>query len=120
MFFRGAFVQLLSDTLRLLTELTVFFSTDGNWFSEVIDCQLYLDRPSWNPSLANDPFVRKMTRNGRNRDPESFYKETFLTDSQSLYFTASLEPSETWPSLFEKAYAKAHGDYGSIADMFVG
>jgi Calpain family cysteine protease len=37
-----------------------------------------------------------------------------------LYYAQSADPNETWVPLMEKAFAKAHGDYGSISGGSVG
>lgn len=36
------------------------------------------------------------------------------TGSKALYFAQCRDQNETWLPLLEKAYAKAHGDYGAI------
>jgi hypothetical protein len=51
---------------------------------------------------------------------EFAYNEMALTGSKALYFTASSDANETWKPLLEKAYARMHGDYGSIQDLYVG
>ena len=45
---------------------------------------------------------------------EEEYRRYFQIGSRSLYFSASLNENETWLPLFEKAYAKAHGDYSAL------
>ena len=42
------------------------------------------------------------------------YQATYQTGPGALYFSQGQDPNETWLSLFEKAYAKAHGDYDAI------
>lgn len=44
----------------------------------------------------------------------------FLSNSSALYFGSIAEPNETYLPLLEKAYAKAHGDYASIMNGWVG
>ncbi|KAE9371152.1 cysteine proteinase [Stipitochalara longipes BDJ] len=97
------------------------FFRDGQWISQIIDSQLYLEKTPWSPTfLDTDPFIKRMNRRGRETSLEEVYRKTYLTNSEALYFTSSLDSSETWPSLLEKAYAKAHGDYGSISVGFIG
>lgn len=40
--------------------------------------------------------------------------------SRALYFAKCRDPNATWLPLLEKAFAKAHGDYGSIQGGWVG
>lgn len=51
---------------------------------------------------------------------EDKYRKAFLTGSEALYFAQCREENETWLPLLEKAYAKAHGDYGVIEGGFTG
>jgi hypothetical protein len=48
------------------------------------------------------------------------YQNQVLSNSQALYFTASSDLCETWVPLLEKAFARAHGDYGAIKDLYHG
>ena len=50
---------------------------------------------------------------------EEKYRATFLTGNDALYFSKSRNENETWLPLFEKAFAKAHGDYQAIEGGFM-
>ena len=41
-------------------------------------------------------------------------RKVMQTGSKALYFAQCRNQNATWLPLLEKAYAKAHGDYGSI------
>lgn len=94
------------------------FYRDGEWTSHVVDATLYLEKPLWSSSLV-DQFTLKLIRRGIERKPSTAYRKAYLTGTQALYFSASYDTNETWPSLMEKAYAKAHGDYGSLSGMSI-
>ena len=47
-------------------------------------------------------------------NPDDEYQRVMQTGSKALYFAQCREQNETWLPLLEKAYAKAHGDYGAI------
>lgn len=49
------------------------------------------------------------------RDRDEKYRRAMQTGSDALYFAKCRNPNATWLPLLQKAYAKAHGDYGSIA-----
>lgn len=51
---------------------------------------------------------------------EKVYRETYQTGSKALFFAQCKDQNETWIPLIEKAYAKAHGDYASLAGGWVG
>ena len=53
-----------------------------------------------------------------NADDE--YRKIMQTGSKALYFAQCKDQNETWLPLLEKAYAKAHGDYGAISGGWVG
>jgi hypothetical protein len=48
------------------------------------------------------------------------YKRVNQTGSAALHGANCADPNETWLPLLEKAYAKVHGDYTSIAGGFAG
>ncbi|EXL89982.1 hypothetical protein FOIG_16740 [Fusarium odoratissimum NRRL 54006] len=67
------------------------FYRDGEWIYSIIDDKLYLKSPGWDIiSLHRDPPADRLDQN------------------------------ETWVPLFEKAFAKAHGDYASSAGGWIG
>ncbi|ENH75330.1 Calpain-D [Fusarium oxysporum f. sp. cubense race 1] len=51
---------------------------------------------------------------------ENVYRKTFQTGSKALFFAQCRDQNETWVPLFEKAFAKAHGDYASSAGGWIG
>lgn len=94
------------------------FHRDGEWTSVIIDDKLYLREPDYE-------FADKQTRAAweENRirvNSEEEYRKEFQSGSRSLYYAQSAHPDETWVPLIEKAFAKAHGDYGEISGGSVG
>lgn len=53
-------------------------------------------------------------------EPDKVYRKTYQTGSKALFFGQCKDQHETWVALLEKAYAKAHGDYGSLAGGWIG
>lgn len=41
-------------------------------------------------------------------------RETLQKGVEALYFARCRDSQNTWMPMIEKAYAKAHGDYGSL------
>ncbi|KFZ08899.1 hypothetical protein V501_05788 [Pseudogymnoascus sp. VKM F-4519 (FW-2642)] len=91
---------------------------DGEWESVIIDDKLYLRKPDYD-DLAER--VRKDWEAAKVRDDDAEdWRREFQTNSGALYFAQSTHEDETWVPLLEKAYAKAHGDYGAIHGGNVG
>lgn len=87
------------------------FYRDGEWIWTVIDDNLYLTYSDFDTySDRYDPTGAK----------EAKYKKNNQTGSEALYFASCADENETWLPLLEKAYAKVHGDYDSIAGGFSG
>uniref|UniRef100_A0A0D2XSI3 Calpain catalytic domain-containing protein n=1 Tax=Fusarium oxysporum (strain Fo5176) TaxID=660025 RepID=A0A0D2XSI3_FUSOF len=87
------------------------FYRDGEWIYSIIDDKLYLKSPLWDsPSMQRD-LLQQIDR----EDNENVYRKTYQTGSKALFFAQCRDQNETWVPLFEKAYAKAHGDYASLA-----
>ncbi|KAL8733920.1 MAG: hypothetical protein Q9181_003395 [Wetmoreana brouardii] len=92
------------------------FHRDGEWIQTIIDDKLYLIEADWYESI-ND---RMIWQNVRRVDPEEEYRKVNQTGSRALCFAQCSDENETWLPLLEKAFAKAHGDYGSINGGFTG
>ncbi|KAK6000845.1 hypothetical protein QM012_003570 [Aureobasidium pullulans] len=91
----------------------VFFR-DGIWIPEIVDDRLFI-----HVSDGDDLFVgkyvdeRQMRSTFNNSNDITKLRETLQKGGEALYFA-------TWLPLIEKAYAKAHGDYGSLHGGWVG
>ncbi|OHE91743.1 calpain family cysteine protease [Colletotrichum orchidophilum] len=53
-------------------------------------------------------------------DVERVYRKTYQTGSKALFFAQYRDQNENWVPLIEKAYAKAHGDFASLAGGWIG
>ncbi|KAG4221826.1 hypothetical protein PC116_g29698, partial [Phytophthora cactorum] len=89
---------------------------DGEWIYSIVDDKLYLTSPCWDsPSMQ-----REMLQQIDREEPEKVYRKTYQTGSKALFFGQCKDQHETWVALVEKAYAKAHGDYGSLSGGWIG
>jgi len=82
------------------------FYRDGEWVWTVVDDNLYLKIADF------DAFGDRYDPTGVK---EARHKKNHQTGSEALYFASCADQNETWLPLLEKAYAKVHGDYDSIA-----
>lgn len=80
--------------------------------STIIDDQLFLNRPEFHDA----DWYTQLTFSGKEKE----YNSTFARGSEALEFAKCEDKNETWLPLLEKAYAKAHGDYGSIEGGYTG
>jgi hypothetical protein len=87
------------------------FYRDGEWIWTVVDDNLY---------LRNSDFDALGDRYDPSGIKEKKYKKNSQTGSEALYFASCADENETWLPLLEKAYAKVHGDYDSIAGGYSG
>ncbi|KAI4255206.1 MAG: hypothetical protein LQ352_002687 [Teloschistes flavicans] len=92
------------------------FHRDGEWIQTIIDDKLYLIAPDWYESTDD----RRTWEEVRRVDAEEEYRKVNQTGSRALCFAQCSDENETWLPLLEKAFAKAHGDYGSIDGGFTG
>lgn len=91
---------------------------DGEWTSVIVDDKLYLRKPDYEDA---DEQTRGEWEDNRNRiNSEEEYRKEFQSNSRALYYAQSTNSNETWVPLIEKAFAKAHGDYGVIESGSVG
>jgi hypothetical protein len=82
------------------------FYRDGEWIWTLVDDNLYLKNSDFDAyGDYYDPTGMKETR----------HKKNHQTGSEALHFASCADQNETWLPLLEKAYAKVHGDYDSIA-----
>ncbi|KAL8674572.1 MAG: hypothetical protein Q9168_001015 [Polycauliona sp. 1 TL-2023] len=92
------------------------FHRDGSWIQTIIDDKLYLVAADFYESVDDKTTWEEVRR----VDAEEEYRKANQTGSRSLCFAQCADQDETWLPLLEKAFAKAHGDYGSIDGGFTG
>lgn len=89
------------------------FNRDSNWVYAIIDDHLYLKAQNFEDGdKAVEPLP--VAANSTRFDMQARYQTLYQTGSGALYFSQSRDPDETWLPLFEKAYAKALGDYDAL------
>ncbi|RPA96764.1 cysteine proteinase [Choiromyces venosus 120613-1] len=88
------------------------FMRDGEWTSTIVDDQLYLSTREYHDA----EWHVKAQFSGKEKE----YNQTFAKGSEALSFAKCEDKNETWLPLLEKAYAKAHGDYGAIEGGWTG
>lgn len=88
------------------------FYRDGGWIYSICDDQ---------PALFNSDFKSESNLPGMTAyDCAREYRLLSQTGSKSLRFASCTDDDHTWLPLLEKAYAKAHGDYGSLEGGWTG
>ncbi|KIH93552.1 hypothetical protein SPBR_04081 [Sporothrix brasiliensis 5110] len=80
------------------------FVRDGAWTPVVVDDQLYVHHADFRAETYD-------ASGQRARD----HRQRFQRGSEALSFARCADANETWLPLLEKAFAKAHGDYGALA-----
>ena len=95
----------------------VFFR-DGEWNPVIVDDKLYLRTDEFEYLQTK---VRHAWEENRAReDAVEEYRKVHQTNSRALIYAHSSHSDETWVPLLEKAFAKAHGDYGAISTGSIG
>ncbi|KAJ6479648.1 hypothetical protein C8R45DRAFT_872686 [Mycena sanguinolenta] len=86
------------------------FWRDVRWQFVIVDDLLYTSVPKYEElSIAE----KALFQNDKER-----YNVSARKGNKTLYFAKSGTSGETWAPLVEKAYAKLHGDYGSLCSGY--
>ncbi|KAJ7607934.1 hypothetical protein FB45DRAFT_806548 [Roridomyces roridus] len=83
------------------------FFRDARWVTVIIDDLLFTSIPKFEELTEPEKALYHRDKN--------LYNSSARTGGKSLYFARSETEGETWVPLFEKAYAKLHGDYAAIS-----
>ncbi|KAG9529038.1 cysteine proteinase, partial [Aureobasidium melanogenum] len=98
----------------------VFFR-DGTWIPEIVDDRLFIHVSDGDDLFIGKYVDERQTRSTFNNSNDiTKLRETLQKGGEALYFARCRDSQDTWLPLIEKAYAKAHGDYGSLHGGWVG
>ena len=98
----------------------VFFR-DGTWIPEIVDDRLFIHVSDGDDLFVGKYVDERQTRSTFNNSNDiTKLRESLQKGGEALYFSRCRESQDTWLPLIEKAFAKAHGDYGSLHGGWVG
>ncbi|KAJ6479631.1 cysteine proteinase [Mycena sanguinolenta] len=86
------------------------FWREVRWTSVIIDDLLFTTVPKYEELSISE---KALFQNDKDK-----YNASAPKGSHTMYFSKSGKVGETWVSLVEKAYAKLHGDYGSMCSGY--